>query len=174
MAHLGRPFTVVVPDVDETPLPGESPDAMVLRLALAKARAVEAAPGAVVVAADTTVALGDEILAKPVDSTDAVAMLRRLSGRTHLVHTGVAVRHGELLFGEIVSARLTMREIDEPLAKWYVATGEPLDKAGAYAVQGIGGMLVERVDGDVQAVIGLPMATVCRLAGRVGVVLPAW
>ncbi len=172
LAHLGRPFDVVAPDVDETPVAGEHPAAMVGRLSVDKAMAVTAPPGSLVIAADTTVALGTEIIGKPLDADDAVATLRRLSGRAHEVHTGVALRCDGRIVHEVVGATIVMRELDDATIRWYVGTGEPLDKAGAYAVQGIGGMLVDRVEGNVQAVIGLPMATVCELAARLGVHLP--
>jgi septum formation protein len=88
------------------------------------------------------------------------------------VHTGVALRLGDRVVHEVVGAVIEFRELDDATISWYVATGEPLDKAGAYAVQGIGGMLVDRVEGNVQAVVGLPLATVCELAARLGVHLP--
>jgi septum formation protein len=175
LGHLGRPFDVVSPDIDETPLPGEHPAALVGRLAVGKARAVGVGPepsGVLVIAADTTVALGAEIIGKPLDAADAAAILRRLSGTRHEVHTGVALRLGDRVVHEVVGAVIEFRELDDATISWYVATGEPLDKAGAYAVQGIGGMLVDRVEGNVQAVVGLPLATVCELAARLGVHLP--
>lgn len=168
LGHLGLSFEVMIPDVDETPLPGEDAAAMVGRLAVAKARAVDVDRCVVVIAADTTVALGGVALGKPADADDAVATLLRLAGKTHDVHTGVAVRRGDDLIHEIVSAHVTLGRMDERVARWYVSTGEPMDKAGAYAIQGIGGMFVDRVEGNVQAIIGLPMATVCALTDRVG------
>jgi septum formation protein len=124
-----------------------------------------------VIAADTTVDLGGEILAKPVDADDARAMLRRLSARTHRVHTGVALRLGDRTVAETITSLVTFTPLTAALIEWYVGTGEPLDKAGAYAVQGAGGVFVQRVQGSVSNVVGLPLHAVVRLAGDLGVVL---
>jgi septum formation protein len=175
LAHLGHPFAVRAADIDETPLPGELPTAMVLRLALGKAAAITASSDELVIAADTTVELDGESLGKPESPEEAMAMLRRLAGRTHEAHTGVAVKHGAT--GEIatavVSALITMADPGEETLRWYVNTGEPMDKAGAYAVQGVGGLLVAGVTGNVQTVVGLPVATVVELARSLGVDLLA-
>lgn len=168
LAQLGVVFTMASPDVDETPLPGEGPVGYVRRLAIAKAFAVDAPPGALVVAADTTVDLGGEILGKPVDADDARSMLGRLSARTHRVHTGVALRRGEQLVAEVITTLVTFTPLTPALIEWYVSTGEPLDKAGAYAVQGAGGVLVQRVHGSVSNVVGLPLHSVARLAEQLG------
>ena len=164
LAQLGLTFDVVSPDVDETPHPAERPVALVRRLARAKAAAVA---GAVVRAADTTVELDGEILGKPVDDADARRMLRRLSGRAHKVHTGVAVRAGEGVAAEVVTTIVTFVPLQPPVIDWYVGTGEPLDKAGSYAIQGHGGVFVEHVRGSVSNVVGLPLTTVARLLERV-------
>ena len=171
LEQLGLRFAVAAPDVDETPLPGEAPVAYVQRLAVEKAHAVVAAADMLVIAADTTVDLGGDILAKPVDAADASAMLHRLSARTHRVHTGVAVRLGDRTVAETITSLVTFTPLSAELIAWYVATGEPLDKAGAYAVQGAGGAFVQRVQGSVSNVIGLPLHTVVRLAGEMGVAL---
>lgn len=171
LAQLGVVFTTASPDVDETPLPGEGPVGYVHRLAIAKAFAVDVPPGALVVAADTTVDLGGEILGKPVDPDDARTMLARLSARTHRVHTGVALRRGENLVSEVITTLVTFTPLTPALIDWYVSTGEPLDKAGAYAVQGAGGVLVQRVHGSVSNVVGLPLHAVARLAEQLGVAL---
>ena len=99
------------------------------------------------------------ILGKPLDDRDATSMLRRLSGRTHRVHTGVAVRLGELEFAEVCTTLVTFVALDEAMIEWYVATGEPMGKAGSYALQGAGGALVQLVRGSVSNVIGLPLHT---------------
>jgi len=169
LEQLGLRFSVAAPDVDETPLPHEAPVSYVRRLAVEKAHAVAAAADVVVIAADTTVDLGGEILAKPIDAHDARAMLRRLSSRTHRVHTGVAVRLGDRTVAETITSLVTFTPLTTEMIEWYVATGEPLDKAGAYAVQGAGGVFVQRVQGSVSNVIGLPLHTVLRLAGELGV-----
>ena len=124
-----------------------------------------------VIDAATTVDLGGEILAKPVDADDARAMLRRLSARTHRVHTGVALRLGDRTVAETITSLVTFTPLTAALIEWYVGTGEPLDKAGAYAVQGAGGVFVQRVQGSVSNVVGLPLHAVVRLAGDLGVVL---
>lgn len=169
LAQLGLDLTIVVPDVDETPLPGEDPVAYVRRVAIAKAHVVAAPADALVIAADTTVDLGGEILAKPVDADDARAMLRRLSARTHRVHTGVAVRRGDRTLSDVVTSLVTFTPLTPATIDWYVGTGEPLDKAGAYAVQGAGGVFVQRVRGSVSNVVGLPLHAVARLAAALGV-----
>jgi septum formation protein len=171
LVQLGLAFEVAAPDVDETPLPGEAPQPYVGRLAMVKAAAVAAEPGTLVIAADTTVEIDGEILAKPQDDADARAMLRRLSGRTHQVHTGVALRLGDRTVSEVVTSFVTFTVLTEAQIGWYVATGEPMDKAGAYAVQGAGGVFVARVDGSVSNVIGLPLHTVVRLGEQLGVQL---
>ena len=168
LAQIGVQFTVRVPDIDESPEPAEAPEAYVRRLAFAKAAAVSAAADELVIAADTTVELGGEILGKPVDEHDAASMLRRLSARTHRVHTGVAVRRGDLEFAEVCTTLVTFVELDEAMIRWYVGTGEPMDKAGAYAVQGAGGALVRLVRGSVSNVVGLPLHVVIELADRCG------
>jgi septum formation protein len=158
LAGLGLRFDVRVADVDESPLPGESPTELVERLAGAKAAAVGATRREVVIAADTVVVADGDALGKPVDGDDAARMLRRLGGRTHHVLTGVAVRRGGFLSTTVVSTEVTFRPLTEADIAWYVATGEPLDKAGAYAIQGAGGLFVERIDGSYHNVVGLPLA----------------
>jgi nucleoside triphosphate pyrophosphatase len=163
LAQLGLTFRVVTPDVDETPLPGERPLALVRRLAVAKAAAVDGDP---VLAADTTVEVDGEILGKPLDVDDARRMLRRLSGRAHKVHTGVAVRAGAEVAVEVVTTIVTFVALQPAVIEWYVGTGEPLDKAGAYAIQGHGGIFVEHLRGSTSNVVGLPLTTVAGLLQR--------
>ncbi len=167
---LGLEPLVRPADVDETLRPGEDPHDAAERLARAKAAAVaEGAPaGAVVLAADTIVVLDGEALGKPRDEADARRMLRALRGRTHDVVTGVALsRDGRLVSGrettEVLFAPMTDEEVDA-----YVASGEPSDKAGAYALQGLGGLFVERITGTPSNVIGLPFRLVRRLGAEVG------
>ncbi len=159
LAQLGIEFTVDAPDIDETPYAGEFPIAYVRRLALGKAMATAGrySRDAIVIAADTTVALGDQMLGKPVDAADAATMLRSLSGTIHEVHTGLAVARGQDLIVESATTTVEMVEISDDDIAWYVASGEPFDKAGAYAIQGVGGVFVESVKGSVSNVIGLPM-----------------
>lgn len=184
LESLGITARWIDADVDETPRPGESPSAMVVRLAEAKAVAglamVEAGPdgygdGVVVIGADTTVALGEESLGKPVDDDEARAMLRRLSGRSHQVLTGVAVAvagpgAAPRCAGRVDGATVDFRALDEAEISAYIASGEPRGKAGAYAIQGRGGLFVPRIEGSHHTVVGLPVVVLdelCRtLAGR--------
>jgi septum formation protein len=158
-------------DVDETPRPGERADDLVVRLAGAKATASAAlgdGTDEVVLAADTVVALGDEVLGKPRDRDEAGAMLRRLAGRTHEVVTGIAVVRGPVSAITRVSTQVTFRDLTEDEVAWYLATGEPDDKAGAYGLQGAGAVLVSRVDGSDTNVIGLPLAETVTLLRDAG------
>jgi septum formation protein len=166
---LRIPFRVIAPDVDEHVLPGEAPDRYVTRLSRAKAAAVAArAPGEVILAADTTVVLDGAIFEKPTSPAHAVEMLSRLQGRTHEVMTAVAVtRDGEVAQALDVS-RVTFRPADRATLEAYVATGEPMDKAGAYAIQGLGAPLIERVEGDFFGVMGLPLRLALDLLARFG------
>jgi len=170
LSSLGLPFDVRAADVDETLLPGEGAFDGAERLARAKAGAAAVwAPEALVVAADTLVVLESVTLGKPKDRGDARRMLAALAGRAHDVVTGVACAHG----GRIVSGRETTRVVFAPMSpaeiEAYAATGEPDDKAGAYAVQGIGSLFVERVEGSPSNVVGLPVRLLYRLAGELGV-----
>ena len=166
---LRIPFRVIVPDVDERVLPGEAPDAYVTRLSSAKAQAVVfQVPGEIVLAADTTVVLGSEILGKPESAAHAVDMLLRLQGQTHEVLTAVAVARDDVLEQALDRSRVTFRPVDQALLAAYVATGEPMDKAGAYAVQGLGAPLIERVEGDFFGVMGLPLRLALDLLARLG------
>ncbi len=166
---LRIPFRVIAPDVEERVLPGEAPDTYVTRLAEAKAAAVAArAPGELVLAADTTVVLDGSIFEKPVSPGDAVAMLTRLQGRTHEVMTAVAVRQDAESAGALDVSRVTFRPATRATLEGYVATGEPLDKAGAYAIQGLGAPLIERVEGDFFGVMGLPLRLALDLLARFG------
>ena len=169
LSLLGRPFITASPDIDETPLPGEDPVAYVARLAVEKAHAVEAPSDALVIAADTTVDLDGVILAKPEDADDAKAMLRGLSGRSHVTHTGVALRLGERTVHTVVTTTVRFVPLTDDAIDWYVGTGEPHDKAGAYALQGGAAVFVDRVEGSVSNVVGLPMHAVAALAAELGV-----
>jgi septum formation protein len=166
---LRIPFRVIVPDVDEHVLPDEAPDVYVTRLSRAKAEAVAPrAPGEVILAADTTVVLDGDIFGKPESPAQAVAMLRRLQGRTHEVMTAVTVARDGVIEQALDVSRVTFRPADEAMLTAYVATGEPLDKAGAYAIQGLGAPLIERVDGDFFGVMGLPLRLALDLLARFG------
>ena len=172
---IGLEFTVVPADVDESLLVGEKPVDYVERVAHDKALAVVARLGmgadgdVVVLAADTTVDVDGEILAKAEDDVDARRMLRLLSGRTHQVHTAVVVWRSSGLQTLTMSTDVTFVDLDEATIDWYLATGEHRDKAGAYGMQGAAGALVERIDGSPTNVIGLPLAETVDLLRRSGV-----
>ncbi|MGD9755822.1 MAG: nucleoside triphosphate pyrophosphatase [Acidimicrobiia bacterium] len=163
-------FEVRPADLDESVLPGEDARRYVERLARDKARAVGAhrAPP-VVLAADTTVALDGEIFAKPDDAAHAARMLAALSGRTHEVHTGVAVARAEGSESFVVTTEVTFAALTEAMIHWYVGTGEPLDKAGAYAIQGAGGAFVAAIAGSFSNVVGLPLVETLAALARAGV-----
>ena len=170
MREAGYRVSVEPADIDETPQPGEHPLALVERLARAKAAAVamHAAADEPVIAADTIVTIGGDILGKPHDAADAHRMLRLLSGRTHQVATGVCIACGGKPNDPAVESFVTVTDVsfyplsDEEIDR-YVATGEPMDKAGAYGIQGAGGrMLVRGIRGDYYNVVGLPIAELSR------------
>jgi nucleoside triphosphate pyrophosphatase len=166
---LRLPHRVIAPEVDETRRDGEAPERYVVRLAHAKARAVAAlAAGELVLAADTTVVLDGDVFGKPTDAADAVAMLGRMQGRTHQVMTAVAVARDDRLEHALDVSAVTFRPASAEMLTDYVATGEPLDKAGAYAIQGLGALLIERVEGDLFGVMGLPLRLAIDLLGRFG------
>ena len=168
---LGVEFTVVAVDTDETPIDGESPEDLVLRLATAKA---EAAAGAatdagIVLAADTVVVLGDRVLGKPRNCDDAVEMLLALSGQTHSVLTGVALRTADETRAVLSATGVRFREIVQDEATAYWQSGEPCDKAGAYGIQGLGGMFVEAINGSYSGVMGLPVFETVELLKSAGI-----
>lgn len=171
LGRLGIDPDIRPADVDETPRPGETPGELVARLASAKAGAVPRERGDVVVAADTVVVVDGEILGKPTDEAEAVAMLQRLSGRDHEVVSGVHVISDARTASAVEVTTVTMRAMGSGEIGAYVASGEPADKAGGYAVQGAGGMFVTRLEGSDTNVIGLPLATLARLLDEVGVTL---
>jgi septum formation protein len=150
------------PDIDESALEGEHPAQYVARLAAEKLAAVA---GTLVLAADTTVDLDGVVLGKPADHLDAANMLRQLSGQTHQVHTAVAVRRTDAVAVEVATTTVEFVELSEQEIRRYVDSGEPLDKAGAYAIQGSALGFVARLDGSLSNVVGLPMHVVRRLLG---------
>lgn len=164
LKRLGYRFTVRPVDLDESRLPGERALDYVRRLAEEKARA-DARPGELVLGADTIVVLGEELLGKPEDEEAAVSMLERLSGQEHLVLTGIAVYRvdDDHLVVEAETTRVRFLPLEEQAIRSYVRTGEPMDKAGAYAIQGGGGRFVESIDGSFSNVVGLPEALARRL-----------
>ena len=173
IALAGWDFIVSVSDVDESTRENESPAEYVLRLAESKARTIadRAPAGDIILAADTTVVDGSDILGKPVDAAEAVQMLTRLRGRTHQVYTGVALLRisDGLLLKDLCVTDVPMRDYSDEEIRAYVATGDPLDKAGAYAIQHAQFSPVARMDGCYASVMGLPLCHVTRMMRRMGV-----
>jgi len=173
LREVGLRFTVEVPDVDEEMRNGESAEALVERLARDKADTVarRIQGDAQILAADTVVVLDERVIGKPVDTGDAVAMLLRLSNRTHSVLTGYALQptRGDDLLSGVEASQVTFRSIERAEAEAYVATGEPMDKAGAYAAQGEGVRFIQRITGLRSNVIGLPVETLLPLLAVRGV-----
>lgn len=167
---LGLAFETIPAEVDEAFVPGEPPARHAERLAREKAQAVAATrPDAIVIGSDTIVVVDDAILGKPRDPEEAVDMLLRLQGREHRVETGIAViSPGGRIASAVEGVRVRFREFDRRTAREYVATGEPLDKAGAYGIQGYGATLVEAIDGDFYAVMGLPIVRLVALLRDLG------
>lgn len=164
LAAAGISFDVDPPRIAETRLADERPESYVERMAREKARVgVERHPTRIVLAADTVVLIGDTVLGKPIGAQNAVAMLRTLSGRPHVVMTAVAVAASGLMRSDVARTTVWMRPLHDDEVHRYVATGEPLDKAGAYAIQGGARDFVERIDGALDTVIGLPIALVQEL-----------
>ncbi len=164
---IGVTHEVRPADVDETYHAGEAPRDHALRLAREKALAVRE-PGAVVIGSDTIVVVDGDVLGKPTDANDAARMLRRLSGREHVVITAVAVARMGRIESAAEEVRVTFHPLTEERIAAYVATGEPMDKAGAYGIQGWGAVNVARVDGDYFAVMGLPLQLLIRVCERAG------
>ena len=169
LAHLGLPFTIEAADIDETPRPNEDPRAYTERLAKEKAQAIaQHHRGATILAADTTVVLDDLILGKPHGPEDARRMLQLLQGRTHRVVTGVALHSNNQTTVESEIAVVTFVQMNIETIDAYVATGEPLDKAGAYGIQGIAAQFIPRIEGDYSNVVGLPLTRVRQMLHQAG------
>ncbi len=159
LRQLGVNFRVLPIAIDERPVGNEDPERYVRRVAQEKAQSGwdQDGSGLPVLAADTVVVIDDEILGKPADRGQAVEMLERLSGRSHHVFSGLALLQGEHLAMRVARTRVSFRELSRAEIEAYWETGEPLDKAGAYAIQGIGAIFVRRIDGSHSAVMGLPL-----------------
>jgi septum formation protein len=164
LTAAGIEFTVRAADVDETPRDGEDPREYVLRLAEEKARAGEASDDETVLAADTTVVLGNEIMGKPADAADAARMLRALAGQGHEVITAICLRRGDRVVLDIASTSVWFAPLSEAEIADYVASGEPMDKAGAYGIQGLASKFIDRIEGSYTNVVGLPVALVYRMS----------
>jgi septum formation protein len=168
LRELGVPFRTVVSNQEETVMDGEDGATTVKRLARLKAGAVAEGEALPVLGADTAVLCDDEILGKPVDDAHAGAMLRQLSGRSHEVVTGVCLVKGTSVHSGVERTRVTFAALSDADVAWYVSTGEPLDKAGAYNIGGRGALFVEAVEGSPSNVAGLPVGLVRRLAREAG------
>jgi septum formation protein len=164
----GIDFTVRAADVDETALPNESPRNYVTRLAFEKAQAIPAA-SETVLAADTTVVIDNQILGKPIDPADAKRMLQALSGRKHEVITGICLRRGSRVIQDVDVTGVWFAPLTEAEIDRYVASGEPMDKAGAYAIQGLASRFIPRIEGSYSNVVGLPVALVSQALSKLGV-----
>ena len=176
LGQIGVPFTTLPTVIDETPLPSEPAVDYVRRLACAKAQvglASLAAPGAaVVLGADTSVVLDGRILGKPQDRADALAMLAALSGQTHEVLTAVALANNQRCEVRVVSSQVSFRTLSTAEIEAYWASGEPQDKAGSYAIQGLGAVFVADLHGSFSAVVGLPLCETAALLADFGI--PCW
>ena len=169
LTALGLPFRVVIPAVDESLLPGERGAEAAERLARAKAASVAGAADLPVLAADTLVLCDDQVLGKPTSPDDAARMLRTLSGRSHEVVTGVCLARGAASRSGVETTVVAFAAMSAAEIAWYVATGEPLDKAGAYHVDGRGALFVSSVSGSPSNVAGLPVRLMLRLAQEAGI-----
>ena len=169
LERLGVRFTVRVPDVAEQLPDGCSPRETVEAVSRQKAEAVQARPEEIILAADTMVFLDGERLGKPKDEADALRMLSALQGRRHIVCTGVTLRQGDRFRTEAEESAVFFRPADRETLLRYIATGEPMDKAGAYGVQGLGALLVERLEGDFFNVMGLPLLRLSRMLEKFGI-----
>lgn len=175
LEQIGLAFDTVPADVDETPQQGESAETLATRLAVSKTATIaQAQPDAVVLGADTVVALGDAVFGKPRDKADAIQMLETLSGRTHRVCTGLAVAFGGRCETRLSVTQVTFMTLDRATIADYWASGEPLGKAGAYAIQGLAGAFVTHLDGSYSSVMGLPVHDAAALLALAGVSLKAF
>jgi len=165
LGQLGVACEVVPADIDETPRTNEAPVRYVERLAREKAHMVATSHAGIVLGADTTIDIDNEIFGQPTDEHDAARMLRRLSGRTHRVHTGVAVSTHGTVHSIVTTTLVTFVPVTDELLGWYLETGEWQGKAGAYAIQGLGTALVDRIQGSYSNVVGLPLRETAQLLG---------
>jgi len=169
LERMGLEFTAGGVDIDEQQLAGESPANMVVRLAIEKAYAAMSPPETVIIGADTAVVLDGEVFGKPRNEADALRMLAALSGRSHDVMTGVAVRSGQAVHSALSVTAVEFRDIGPDEALEYWQSGEPGDKAGAYAIQGLAGTFVESVSGSYTGVVGLPVVETAQLLQAAGI-----
>lgn len=172
LGSIGLQFDVIPSHVPEQRQPDETPEEYVARLSREKARAVAGQhPDRWVVAADTTVVLGEQLLEKPLDPSDAARMLAAIAGQTHVVYTGVTLHRSHPAYADthVAMSEVRMLPLTAHDIEWYVGTGEPLDKAGAYAAQGVGGMFIESIHGSYTNVVGLPLALLFQMLRKAGI-----
>ena len=172
LASINLDFEVIPSHIPEVRGEGESPEEYVARLSREKAAAIaEKHPADWIIAADTTVLLGDQLLEKPADAEDAARMLATIAGKTHVVYTGVTLLNLAQNWRDtrVAESEERMLPLDAREIEWYVATGEPLDKAGAYAVQGTGAMFIDSIHGSYTNVVGLPLATLFGMLRKAGI-----
>ncbi|SFS70363.1 septum formation protein [Succinivibrio dextrinosolvens] len=173
MSYLGIPFEVEIPNIDESPLQGETPSELVLRLSRLKADYISKKhDDTVVVAADTVVCFNGMILGKPSSRDDAFRMIKMLQGQTHTVYTGVTVQKGSLVRSKVVSTEVSFDPLDDDFIRNYSSSGECDDKAGAYAIQGIASIFISEVKGSVSSVVGLPINEVVKFLREFGLNIP--
>lgn len=173
MSYLGIPFEVEIPNIDESPLQGETPSELVLRLSRLKADYISKKhDDTVVVAADTVVCFNGMILGKPSSRDDAFRMIKMLQGQTHTVYTGVTVQKGSLVRSKVVSTEVSFDPLDDDFIRNYASSGECDDKAGAYAIQGIASIFISEVKGSVSSVVGLPINEVVKFLREFGLNIP--
>jgi septum formation protein len=172
LASIGLTFDVIASNVPENQGAGEAPEEYVARLSREKAEAIASQHGdRWVIAADTTVLLNDQLLEKPVDAADAIRMLATIAGKTHIVYTGVTLQNVSIGYRDtrVAETEVRMLPLSNEEIEWYVATGEPLDKAGAYAAQGIGAVFVDSIHGSYTNVVGLPLALLFQMMRKAGI-----
>ena len=172
LASIGLTFDVIASNVPEKQGAGEAPEEYVARLSREKAEAIASHHrDRWVIAADTTVLLNDQLLEKPADAADAMRMLATIAGKTHIVYTGVTLRNAALGYGDtrVAETEVRMLPLSSEEIEWYVGTGEPLDKAGSYAAQGIGAVFVDSIHGSYTNVVGLPLALLFQMMRKAGI-----
>ncbi|WP_031490891.1 Maf family protein [Succinivibrio dextrinosolvens] len=173
ISYLGIDYDVEIPNIDESPVQGETPSELVLRLSCLKADFIsKKRSDSVVIAADTVVCFNGMILGKPSSREDAFNMIKMLQGHTHTVYTGVTVQKGNLKRSKVVSTEVTFDSMDDDFIRNYVSSGECDDKAGAYAIQGIASMFISQVKGSVSSVVGLPINEVVKYLREFGLEIP--
>ena len=172
LASIGVEFDVIPSNVPEEHRRGEAPEEYVARLSRDKAQAIAPQhPDRWIIAADTTVLLGDQLLEKPTDKADAARMLTAIAGKTHVVYSGVTLQNARRNYRDtrVAETEVRMLALSPEDIAWYVASGEPLDKAGAYAAQGIGGIFIDSIHGSYTNVVGLPLALLFQMMRKAGI-----